>query len=110
MLAGVEHFYLYNNESSDNYKEVLAPYVEKNLVTLTEFPGKMMQMPAYDDAIDKYRFNCRYMAFIDIDEFVYPKKLTGGGDYQSCRRNFVKYSSRGGFRDKLANFWLERTR
>ena len=73
LLAGVEHFYLYNNNSSDNYKEVLAPYVEANLVTLTDFPGKMMQYPAYEDAIDKYRFDCRYMAFIDIDEFIFPK-------------------------------------
>lgn len=78
LLAGVDHFYLYNNDSSDNYKEVLAPYVEKNLVTLIDFPGEIMQMPAYADAINNYRFECRYMAFIDIDEFVYPKKLTEG--------------------------------
>ena len=31
LLAGVEHFYLYNNDSTDNYKEVLAPYIEKIL-------------------------------------------------------------------------------
>ena len=73
LLAGVEHFYLYNNDSSDNYAEVLAPYIEKNLVTLTDVPGKMMQYPAYEDAIQKYRFDCRYMAFIDIDEFIFPK-------------------------------------
>ena len=73
LLAGVEHFYLYNNNSSDNYKEVLAPYVEKNLVTLTDFPGKAMQYPAYNDALEKYRFECRYMTFVDIDEFIYPK-------------------------------------
>ena len=29
LLAGVEHFYLYNNDSSDNYKEVLAPLRRK---------------------------------------------------------------------------------
>jgi len=73
LLAGVEHFYLYNNDSSDDYKEVLAPYVEKNLVTLIDFPGKMMQYPAYEDAIENYRFECRYMAFIDLDEFIFPK-------------------------------------
>ena len=73
LLAGVEHFYLYNNDSTDDYKEILAPYVEANLVTLTDFPGKMMQYPAYEDAIDKYRFDCRYMAFIDLDEFIFPK-------------------------------------
>ena len=73
LLAGVEHFYLYNNESSDDFREVLAPYVEKNLVTLTEWSGRMMQYPAYNDALEKFRFECRYMAFIDLDEFILPK-------------------------------------
>ena len=73
LLAGVEHFYLYNNNSSDDYKKILAPYVEENLVTLTDFPGKVMQHFAYDDAIEKFRFDCRYMAFIDLDEFIFPK-------------------------------------
>ncbi len=78
LLAGVEHFYLYNNDSSDDYKEILAPYVEANLVTLTDFPGKAMQYPAYEDAINKYRFESRYLAFIDLDEFIFPKNNTGG--------------------------------
>ena len=73
LLAGVEHFYLYNNDSTDDYAEVLAPYVEKNLVTLTDWPGKLMMYPAYNDAINKHRFECRYMAFIDLDEFIFPK-------------------------------------
>ena len=73
LIAGVDHFYLYNNDSSDNYEEILAPYVEKNLVTLIDFSGKAMQYPAYNDAIEKYRFDCRYMAFIDLDEFIFPK-------------------------------------
>ena len=73
LLAGVEHFYLYNNDSSDDFREVLAPYVEENLVTLIEWPGKLMQYPAYNDAVEKFRFECRYMAFIDLDEFIFPK-------------------------------------
>ena len=32
-----------------------------------------MQYPAYNDALEKFRFECRYMAFIDIDEFILPK-------------------------------------
>ena len=27
LLAGVEHFYLYNNDSTDDYAEMLKPYV-----------------------------------------------------------------------------------
>ena len=73
LAAGVEHFYLYNNDSSDDYKEVLAPYVEKNLVTLTDFPGRLTMYPAYNNAIERFRFECRYMAFIDLDEFIFPK-------------------------------------
>ena len=94
LLAGVDHFYLYNNYSSDDYKEILAPYVEKNLVTLTEWPGKFMMYPAYEDAIEKFRFDCRYMAFIDLDEFIFPKKQSGGGYYRNCRRNLIAHSER----------------
>lgn len=73
LLAGVEHFYLYNNDSTDDYQEVLAPYIKGGVVTLTDFPGKLPMYPAYDDAIQRHRFKCRYMAFIDLDEFIYPK-------------------------------------
>ncbi|MBR2519116.1 MAG: glycosyltransferase family 92 protein [Selenomonadaceae bacterium] len=73
LLAGVEHFYLYNNDSSDDYEKILAPYVEANLVTLIDWSGKAMQMPAYNDALEKHRSECRYMAFIDLDEFIFPK-------------------------------------
>ena len=73
LLAGAEHFYLYNNDSSDDYAEVLAPYVENNLVTLTDWPGRLVMYSAYNDAIARHRFACRYMAFIDLDEFIYPK-------------------------------------
>ena len=73
LLAGVDHFYLYNNDSTDNFEEVLSPYVAANLVTLINFPGKTMQMPAYLDALNRFRFFCRYMAFIDLDEFIFPK-------------------------------------
>ena len=94
LLAGVEHFYLYNNESSDNYKEVLAPYVEENLVTLTDFPGKLMQADAYDDAIENYRFECRYMAFIDLDEFIFPK--TNQKISEVLDENLLRFTNAGG--------------
>lgn len=30
-IVGVEHFYLYNNNSEDNYEEIIAPYIKKVL-------------------------------------------------------------------------------
>lgn len=73
LLAGVDHFYLYDNDSPDNQREVAAPYVEAGLVDYFSAPGKIMQTPVYNEAIRRFKFHCRYMAFIDGDEFIYPK-------------------------------------
>lgn len=76
LLAGVDHFYLYDNDSSDNYNEIIAPYVEAGLVTSKYISGKSAQFAAYDDAVLNYRFQCRCMAFIDLDEFIFPKNTS----------------------------------
>ena len=73
LLAGVDHFYLYDNDSPDNQAEVAKPYVEAGLVDYIYFPGKLMQLSAYNDAVKKFKFQNRYMAFIDCDEFIFPK-------------------------------------
>ena len=78
LLAGVDHFYLYDNESPDNQAEVAKPYVEAGLVDYFPFPGEQKQGAAYRDAIAKFKFQSRYMAFIDGDEFIFPK-IAGGG-------------------------------
>ncbi len=78
LLAGVDHFYLYDNESPDNQAEVAKPYVEAGLVDYFPLPGKSMQFVAYNDAVKRFKFQCRYMAFIDGDEFIFPKMEWGG--------------------------------
>ncbi|MBR6013615.1 MAG: glycosyltransferase family 92 protein [Selenomonadaceae bacterium] len=74
LLAGVNHFYIYDNESPDNQKEVLQPYIDAGIVTYIFYPGKARQYEAYDDATKNFKFFCRYMAFIDADEFIFPQK------------------------------------
>ena len=73
LLAGVDHFYIYDNESTDNLKEVLQPYIEKGLVTKTVTSIWNSGIPAYNDAIERFKFFCRYILFIDLDEFILPK-------------------------------------
>ena len=73
LAAGVDHFYLYDNDSPDNQREVAAPYVKAGLVDYFSMPGKAMQYIAYSDAVNRFKFQCRYMTFIDGDEFIYPK-------------------------------------
>ena len=39
LLQGVEHFYLYNNNGTDNSKELLKPYIDAGLITWIDWPG-----------------------------------------------------------------------
>ena len=73
-LAGISHIYLYDNGSTDRTAEYVRPYAEEGFVTMTYFPGRGMQTAAYNDALKKYGKDCRYMAFIDADEFLFSVK------------------------------------
>ena len=73
LAAGVDHFFIYDNESPDNFKEVLQPYIDAGIVTYKFYPGTGRQVEAYTEAYKAYRFFCRYIAFIDADEFIFPQ-------------------------------------
>ena len=73
ILAGVDHFYIYDHGSTDNLKEILQPYIELGVVTYQTYPERLNMMTVYNDALREYRFFCRYIAFIDADEFIFPK-------------------------------------
>lgn len=81
LIVGYEHFYVYNNFSEDNYKEILAPYIEKGLLTLIEWPIKAGQMQAYNDCVEKYKNESCWIAFQDVDEFAVPIKYNDVKDY-----------------------------
>jgi Glycosyltransferase family 92 len=70
-LVGCERFYLYNNLSTDNHLEVLQTYVDEGLVVVHDWPDFPGQIGAYDDCIDRHGDEARWIAFIDIDEFLF---------------------------------------
>lgn len=69
--VGATHFYLYNNFSTDDFREVLAPWIERGIVTLTDWPRQVGQLSAYRHCLARARRECRWLAFIDIDEFLF---------------------------------------
>ena len=71
-IVGVERFYFYDNESNDNTKEVLEPYIDDGTVIYKYVTGKLMQMKAYKDAIYHNRMQTYWMALIDLDEYLVP--------------------------------------
>ena len=111
---GVEKFYIYDNESTDCTKEVLKPYIESGLVEYIYFPGYRMQLAAYDDCLKNFRFDARWIAFIDLDEFIVPIKddsipafLKRFEDSPAVEVNWLIYGS-GGAKKKMPGTMMER--
>ncbi len=88
LMIGVDHFYLYNNFSTDNYKEILAPYISQGKVTLVEWPVQYGQLTAYQDCLHRFGSECQWMGFIDLDEFVCFKNATSIGRWLNKFRNY----------------------
>jgi hypothetical protein len=91
--VGVDHFYLYDNQSSDDFRTVLAPWIAAGKVTLTDWPGPVAQVAAYNHCLPRARRETRWLAFSDIDELLFsprerslPRVLE---DYADVRALFV---------------------
>jgi hypothetical protein len=89
-LAGVQKFYIYDNESDDNTKEVLKPYIEDGTVEYRFFPGDRKQVAAYKDCIKKHKNETKWLAIIDIDEFIVPVKHKTILDYLKDCDNYAQ--------------------
>ena len=73
-LVGVEHFFLYNNNSADDFETVLKPFITEGYVTLHSWPGpfhQQAQKKAYAHCLEQVRGQIRWLACIDIDEFLF---------------------------------------
>lgn len=116
LSQGVERFYIYDNESTDNTKEVLAPYIEKDIVEYNFFPGRKRQLAAYDDCFERHRLDTRWIAVIDLDEFIVPVRnhslvdfLKEKEDAASVEVNWLCYGS-GGQKHKTPGGVMQRFR
>jgi len=70
---GCRRFFLVNNNSTDNYMDILQPYIQKKLVTLYTFSEKHKQEFINNEIILKNaRGKVKWLAILDLDEFLYP--------------------------------------
>ena len=80
-LVGCNHIFIYDNGSSDNTAEILRPFVAEGFVTLMPWPeffpwmlrtGIDSREAAFAHSICSFGARCRWMMFIDVDEFAFP--------------------------------------
>lgn len=97
-VLGVEHFYLFNNLSEDNYEEVLKPYIKAGLVELYDWPyvsqpgnesdWTAIQSAAYRKGLELANGKSKWVALVDTDEFMFPKQkdnlIEFLKDYEEC--------------------------
>lgn len=113
---GVEKFYIYDNESNDCTKEVLSPYIESGLVEYNYWPGQKQQLAVYDNCFEKHRTDARWIAVIDLDEFIVPIKDKNIPDFlrrmekfSSVEINWLVYGS-GGAKKQVPGDIMDRFR
>ena len=101
-LLGVERFYLYNNRSTDDHLDVLAPYLEEGTVAWTDWPTFPGQLQAYARCLEDHRDDARWIAFIDLDEFLFspsggllPEVLAGFEAHAAVVANMIYYGTSG---------------
>ena len=116
LSQGVDHFYIYDNESSDGTREILQPYIDSGVVEYKYWPGHRRQLAAYDDCLEHYRLASRWIAFIDLDEFIVPIKdasipafLKRFEAFAAVEINWLVYGS-GGHKTKSPGTMMERFR
>ena len=95
-IVGFEHFYLYNNNSTDEYKKALAPFCAEGLVTLYEWPQTPAFPTADEHCVANHQHEARWIAFLDDDEFLFP---TSSENVRKVLRKYEPYPA-------LAVHWL----
>lgn len=68
---GVEHVFVYDNNSTDGIDVVLAPFVERGLVTYVPWPTVPASPSCEVDFLSRFGHHSRWVAFFDADEFLF---------------------------------------
>jgi len=80
--VGVEHFYLYNNLSRDDFYPIIEPYIESGEAEYFDYPIQTfaqqdyhaLQCEIYNHALSLAKGKVKWLAFIDADEYIVPLK------------------------------------
>lgn len=100
--VGFDHFFLYDNDSKDAFRDIIEPFVNAGQITLHSWPGTARILSAIEHCLETYRDDCRWMAFLDDDEFLFPAEsehmpeiLSRYADYAGVTACWLLFGSSG---------------
>lgn len=71
-IVGVQRFFLYENGDGSDVAEILQSYLDTGEVVLHDWPASPGQLSAYEHCLQIYSATSEWIAFIDLDEFLFP--------------------------------------
>jgi hypothetical protein len=71
LWQGVEHFYLVDEGSNDDYWTVLETYTRRGLVTVVPIPVEDAKEKKWNAVFQRYRSDSKWFAVIDLDTYLY---------------------------------------
>lgn len=101
-VQGIERFYLFDNDSTDDFQRVLQPWIEASIVSLHPWPGLGQQQAIYDRCLALVPPEIEWLAFLDDDEFLFspdgtslPEALAPFQAHAGVAVSWVLYGSSG---------------
>ena len=74
LLQGFDHFIFYDNDSTDNLKEIIKPYIDSGIVEIRKYPNSLSGAKNYwlmDHCIQEQKGKSRWIHFHALDERLY---------------------------------------
>lgn len=86
---GFEHFFVYDDGSTDDTFDVLRPFVEARLVTIVRWQrtgaSASRQVAAMEDFRLRFSSLSRLVSFFDVDEYFVPRDATAEAAHEAYR-------------------------
>ena len=88
LFHGVEHFFLINDQSTDNFMDILQPYIDRNIITLFHGNWEMTrfrQCLQYTHYFLPHIHKTKWLLICDLDEFMWsPKSINLNNILDQC--------------------------
>lgn len=94
LYIGADIIYIYDNDSDDDTHHKLLPYINRGDVEYIRINGHGRQLDAYNDCVCRHRYDCKYIAFIDADEFLF--KLDYNSDIVAIIDKIISLDKKAG--------------